>query len=107
MKYQINIQSIPNDIIPMLKPLRVIGNLDLKSANDLAEYLMKYCPCILVAGIDKKTADHVMNLLQAAKIKAEIAESSISHPMFLHPDSERCYFWHGFKGVVPIPSEGR
>jgi hypothetical protein len=103
MKYQVKIESVPNDVIPILKPLRVIGNIDLKQANDLAEYLSKNAPCLLVAGIDQKTANHVVDLLQAAKVKTAIEESVIEHPMFLHPDSERRYFWHGIKGVVPLP----
>jgi hypothetical protein len=103
-KYQVTVTDITHGI-PLIKALRTIADLGLKEAKDLADFLASTRPCILVAGIDREVAEHVVGLLHAAGANAKVGESSIPLPMLLCPEVNRRYRWSWLAGRVRLPGE--
>jgi ribosomal protein L7/L12 len=94
-KYQVTVTGISHEkIISFIKSLRLIADLGLKDAQDLAMYLATTQPYILVAGIDQEVADHVVGLLREAGANAAAEESSLTVPLLLCPQAN-----HRFGGV--------
>ena len=53
-KFQVTVTDISREKgVTLIKSLRLIGDLGLKDAKELAEFLGSTKPCILVAGIDR------------------------------------------------------
>ena len=102
-KFQVTVTNIAREkVIPLIKSLRLIGDLGLKDAKELADFLGSTKPCILVAGIDREVADHVVGLLQEAGASAAVEESSLNVPLFLCPEANQRYRWSWLGGRVAV-----
>lgn len=101
-KYQVRVQSLPDKVVPLIKPLRLVADLGLKDAKELSDYLVASLPCLLVAGIDRDVAEHIGHLLQEAGAAVTVEESSLSEPMLLCPQANQRYHWHWLSGSTPI-----
>lgn len=97
-KFQVRVTKIPTNIVALVKSLRLVANLGLKDAKDLADYLRTKLPCVLVAGIEQDVADHVVGILGAAGGAATAEESSLSDPVLLCPAANQRYQWHWLAG---------
>ena len=99
-KYQITVTTVPDNIVPFVKSLRLVANLRLKDANDLADFMRsnRSESYVLLAGVDQEVADHVAVLIHKAGGNAEVARSSIAAPMLLCPKAKEKYAWHWFRG---------
>jgi hypothetical protein len=101
-KYQVIVTSISREkVVPLIKSLRAIGDLGLKNAKELSEFISATKPCTLVAGIDREVADHVVKLLEEAGAAASVEESSLSVPLLLCPEANQKYRWSWLAGRVP------
>ncbi len=101
-KYQVSVVSIPAQILPLLKSLRLVGRAELREAKERLEYLSTALPCILVAGIDRDVADHIIGTLEEAGAVARVEESSINFPMLLHPQANQRHKWHWLTGSTAM-----
>jgi ribosomal protein L7/L12 len=102
-KFQVTVTNISREkVVPLIKSLRLIGDLGLKDAKELAEFLASTKPCILVAGIDREVADHVVSLLQEAGTSATVEDSTLPVPLFLCPEANQRYRWSWLGGRVPV-----
>jgi ribosomal protein L7/L12 len=102
-KYQVTVTNVSQEkVILLIKSLQIIADLGLKDAKELAEFLTATIPCILVAGIDREVANHVLSLLQEAGATAAIEESNLVVPLLLCPQANRRHRWSWLRGPVPI-----
>lgn len=104
-KHQVRVQSLPNNVVPLVKSLRLVADLGLRDAKELSEYLTTSLPCVLVAGINHDVAEHIISLLQEAGAAAVMEESSLSQPMLLCPEANQRYRWHWASGPTPIKQD--
>ena len=102
-KYQVTVTSVPDNIVSLVKSLRLVADLGLKDAKDLADFLRENSSegCVLVAGIGQGVADHVVTLFREAGGAAEVEESPIQAPMLLCPKADEKYVWHWLRGPSP------
>jgi hypothetical protein len=92
-----------------------LGRLDARRLSryvlavdrDTEQYL--HLPCVLVAGIDRTTADHVAGLLREAGATVSVEESTVRQPMLLCPRVNQRYRWDDLwaKPVVDQPLSAR
>ena len=92
-KHQVTVTAVPPNIVPLIKSLRLVANLGLKDAKNLADFLRGSLPCVLVAGIDPAVADHVVKLLQEAGAGVAAEQSPLSVPMLLCPQANQRHRW--------------
>ncbi len=91
-KFQVSVTSVSQEkFIPFLRSLRLSTGLGLKDAKNLAEFIVSANPCILVAGIDRDVADHMVSLLFEAGAIATVEESSLTVPLLLCPQANYRY----------------
>ena len=102
-KYQVTVTTVPDNIVSLVKSLRLVADLGLKDAKDVADFLRSTGSdgCVLVAGVEQDVADHVAELFHQAGGNAEVQESSIVVPMLLCPKANKKYAWHWFGGPTP------
>lgn len=102
-KYQVTVTTVPDNIISLVKSLRLVADLGLKDAKDVADFLRSSGSdgCVLVAGVEQEVADHVAALFHEAGGNAEVQESSIVAPMLLCPKANEKYAWHWLRGPTP------
>ncbi len=94
--------SIPNQTVPLLKSLRLVGRSELREAKERLDYLSTALPCVLVAGIDREVADHIVGMLEEAGAVARVEESSINSPVLLHPQANQRHKWNWFTGPTQM-----
>lgn len=100
-KYQVKVTSTTARLISLIKSLRLIADLGLGDAKELADFLGDSTPCVLVAGIDREVADHVVELLQGSGVGSIVEKSSLETPMLLCPSANQKYVWHWLSGPTP------
>lgn len=93
-KSQVKVLATTAEIVPLVKSLRLVADLGLKDAKDLADFLRDSAPRAPVAGIDREVADHVVEFLQNAGLSATVEGSSLTAPMLLRPAANQKYVWH-------------
>ena len=98
-KFQVRVDHAAYDV-HLVKSLRMLADLGLRDAKELADYLRDSAPCVLVAGIDEPVAQHAAALLQKTGATVAVEESSVSAPTLLWPRSNRRYGWHWLKGIT-------
>lgn len=101
MRYQVVVEQVPEDhrYILMLKEVRLWSGFGLKQAKELCDYVRSNCPCVLVAGIEKESAEDLKKRLDLAGVKALVRESTIEHPMLIYPPADDRYEDHWFFGL--------
>jgi ribosomal protein L7/L12 len=90
-KYQVRVQSVADEVVPLVGSLRLLADLGLGDTKELSDYLSMFPPCLLVAGVNQEVAEHVAQLLEQAGASASVEESSIDDPMLLCPEANDCY----------------
>ncbi len=101
-KYQVRVLSTGDATVAMIKSLRIIADLGLKTAKDLSDYLSNAAPCVLVSGIEQKVAEHAAGLLTDAGAKVAVESSGLDTPMLLCPQANQEYQWSVLFGAVPV-----
>jgi len=101
-KFQVNVTAPGMKVLSLCKCLRVVGNLGLRDAKNLSDYLRANTPCVLVAGVDREVAEHAAGLLREAGAEVVVQESSIGVPMLLRPEANQRYRWNWFCGPKPV-----
>jgi ribosomal protein L7/L12 len=96
-KQQVRIDSTPGDRPRFVKALRLIGNLSLKDASDLAIHLENFRHSVVVAGIEPEVAAHIADALRRAGAEVAVEDCSIKTPMLCRPDVNQKYEWHPFR----------
>ncbi len=104
-KYQVRVQSLPGEVVPLVKSLRLVADLGLRDAKELSDCLSASLPCLLVAGIDQDVAEHIRHLLHEAGASTTVEESRLSEPMLLCPQANQRFQWHWLSGPTPIKPE--
>ncbi|HEY7639153.1 MAG TPA: ribosomal protein L7/L12 [Steroidobacteraceae bacterium] len=101
-KYQVRLRELPADRVALVRALRLIGNLRLKQADDLARHLDRYRKSVVVAGIDEPTAGHIAAALRTAGGEVAVEPSSIDTPMLCTPTVNARFAWRGWGPVRVI-----
>jgi Ribosomal protein L7/L12 C-terminal domain len=104
-KFQVKVVSPGTQVASLVKTLRLVADLGLKSAKHQSDYLHNNAPCVLVAGVDLEVADHAAGLLRESGAEVVVEESSIEIPMLLYPGANQRYGWNWFGGLTPILSQ--
>jgi uncharacterized membrane protein len=119
--FQVNITAVSDRAwFDLRKALQMVAGLGWLDARRLSRYLLKvddskeelvHLPCVLVAGIDRATADHIAGLLGEAGATVSVEESTVQQPMLLCPKVNQRYSWDALwnKPVVdqPLSAKGR
>jgi hypothetical protein len=95
-KYQIRFRKLPTDHVAFVRALRLVGNLKLKQADDLARHVERYRKSVVVAGIDESTAGHIAAALNRAGSEVAIEPSSVDTPMLCMPIVNARFNWRGW-----------
>lgn len=98
-KQQVRVSNTPSDTVQFVKALRLIGNLSLKDASDLAIYLEDFRDSVVVAGIDQEVATHIADALRLAGAEVVVEECSIDTPMLCSPRVKEKYEWSSLRLV--------
>jgi hypothetical protein len=113
--YQVNITAVSDRAwFDLRKALQMVAGLGWLDARRLSRYVLAvdrnteqylHLPCVLVAGIDRATADHVAGLLRQAGATVSVEESTVQQPMLLCPRANQRYRWDDLraKPVVDQP----
>jgi hypothetical protein len=113
--FQVNITAVSDRAwFDLRKALQMVAGLGWLDARRLSRYVLAvdrnteqylHLPCVLVAGIDRTTADHVAGLLREAGATVSVEESTVQQPMLLCPKANRRYRWDALlaKPVVDQP----
>lgn len=95
-KFQIRLRELPTDRIALVRALRLIGNLGLRQADDLARHVDRFRKSVLVAGVDESTAGHIAAALRNAGAEVEMESSSVDTPMLCTPMVNSKFSWQGW-----------
>jgi hypothetical protein len=114
-KYQVSITAVSDRAwFDLRKALQMVAGLGRLDARRLSRYVLAvdrnteqylHLPCVLVAGLDRATADHVAGLLRQAGATVSVEESTVQQPMLLCPKANQRYRWDDLlaKPVVDQP----
>jgi ribosomal protein L7/L12 len=94
---QIRVSEVPADRVKFIRALRLVGNMALKQANDLAIHLHRFRNCVVVAGIGDEAAQHIATELRAAGADVVVEECSIDTPMLCCPPAAVRFVWSRFQ----------
>jgi hypothetical protein len=95
-KFQIRLSELPTDRIALVRALRLVGNLGLKQANDLALHVGRFPQSVLVAGVDESTAGHIAAAFKDVGAEVAVEPSSIDTPMLCTPMVNAKFSWRGW-----------
>jgi hypothetical protein len=95
-KYQVRLRELPADRVAFLRSLRLVGNLGLKQADDLARHLDRFRKSVLVAGVEESTAGHIASSLIEAGAEVDVEISSVDSPMLCTPTVNDKFRWQGW-----------
>lgn len=90
--FQVQVDRVPPSKEAMVRALRVIGKMPLATAGRLHQFLT-HTPGVVVAGIGKPAAEHIVEQLRGAGAEAHVAPSSLSVPLVLEPRAANVYRW--------------
>jgi hypothetical protein len=114
-KYQVTITAVSDRAwFDLRKAIQMVAGLGWLESRRLSRYVLAvdrnteqyiHLPCVLVAGIDPATADHVAGLLREAGATVCVVESAVQQPMLLCPKLNHRYRWDDLwnKPVVDQP----
>ena len=97
-KYEVVVEKIPEDYIPVIRTLRAWKGMGLKEAKFLCQYSKENCPCIFLAGADIESAEDLVRKLRDAGVTASVQASALQNPMIVYPSADRRYELHWFFG---------
>ncbi|MBZ5590529.1 MAG: hypothetical protein LAO05_18420 [Acidobacteriia bacterium] len=92
-KQQIRIDQVPSDRVGFIRALRLIGQMGLKQATDVAAHLDRFRHSVVVAGIEPAVAAHISQVLRDAGAEVALEECSIGTPMVCSPTADAKYEW--------------
>jgi ribosomal protein L7/L12 len=92
-KQQIRVSQVPSNRVHFIRALRLIGQMGLKQASDLAVHLDRFRHSVVVAGIEPAVAAHISQVLQDAGAEVVVEKCSIETPMVCSPTADAKYVW--------------
>jgi hypothetical protein len=90
-RYQVQMQGVPNDEIPFVRAMRIIGRVSLTDAIKIHSHARNAGGTVLVAGIDRHVADHIAAAFTAAGIAVSVRPSTVTSPMICRPQANAPY----------------
>ena len=88
-KFQVRVTSVGTKKLQVLKTLRQVANLRLREAMNTFNHLHDRGPCLVVAGIGREAADHVVGMFLQAGAEAVAEASSLDAPMVLRLEADQ------------------
>ncbi len=101
-RFEVVLNEFPGDQVPFVAAMRTVGGLSLADAIAIHRYASNALHTVLVAGIDRVVADHVVANLAAAGIDAAVRTSTVTSPMICRPTANVAYRWDALRRVVAI-----
>lgn len=96
---QIRISRVPSDRVQFTRALRLIGQMGLKQATELAVHLDRFRNSVVVAGIEPAVAAHIADVLTNAGAEVAVEECSDTTPMLCSPTVNARYKWGAFRSI--------
>lgn len=93
MATQVRMTKLPGDRIRLLRALRLVGNLGLQPAVELADYLAKVPNSVVAAGLEPGIAVHIASELRKAGAEVAVEDSSVDTPMLCCPSANEKFEW--------------
>lgn len=84
-RYQVQMQGVPEDEIPFVRAICIIGQVSLADAVRIHAHARNAGGTVLVAGIDRRVADHIAAAFTAAGIAVGVHPSTVTSPMICRP----------------------
>lgn len=91
--YQVDVTGCPSDNVRVVRALRTIGGLSLKTANDIYVYLQNHKTTTVVAGVGKDVADAIARNLKEAGVTSTVSICSVVSPMLLNSIAGHIFSW--------------
>jgi hypothetical protein len=100
-RFQVQVQGVPDDEIPFVKAMRIIGQVSLADAVGIHRHACNAGGTILVAGIERDVADHIASVFTAAGVAVSVHPSSVATPMICRPQANVVYRANAARMIVP------
>lgn len=100
---QIRISQVPGDRVQFTRALRLIGQMSLQQATELAVHLDRFRHSVVVAGIEPAVATHIADVLRSAGAEVVVEDCSIATPMLCSPTVNTRYRWSAFRLITSEP----
>ncbi|NER78574.1 MAG: hypothetical protein F6K42_03170 [Leptolyngbya sp. SIO1D8] len=104
-QFEIVVEALPDNHIPVLRAIREMLGSSLKESKELLTYVKASCPCILIAGVEQTLAENFANRLISVGVEAKVRASSMSRPMLIYPRLDKRCQYHWFFGLQNINGE--
>lgn len=98
-RYEVVVEQLPENHIPVLREFRRWRGLGLKAAKELYGYVQSNCPCVLIAGVTQDVAENLSRQLADAGATTAVQVSTLETPMTIDPRSDDRYVYHWFSGL--------
>lgn len=90
-RFQVQVEGMPADEVAFVKAMRVVGDVSLADAVRVFAHARYHDGTVLVAGIQRAIADHVVEIFRAAGIADGIHPSTVASPMICRPQASVAY----------------
>lgn len=90
-RYQVQVQGVPDNEVPFVKAMRVVGEVSLADAVRIHAHARNSGGTVLVAGIERTVADHIAAVFTAAGIAVSVHPSTVASPMICRPQANVAY----------------
>lgn len=101
-KQQVRVNMPSKDRIELLRALRLVGNLGLKPAVELADYLNSYPDSVVAAGLEPEVAAYIAGKLRDAGAVVTVEPTSVDTPMLCCPSANAKYGWSFLRRVKRV-----
>ena len=103
-RHQVELSTFSGDRTVFLKTLRLVGRISLADAVAVHAHACTAERTVLVAGVDRRVADHIAAAFAAAGIPVVVRPSSVASPMICRPQANEAYRWIAVRLVVAVPA---
>ena len=99
-RFQIALDDFPGDEAAFLRTVRLVGKVSLADAVAIRIHARNAKGTVLVAGVDRRVADHIAAAFGAAGIAVTVQPSSVSSPMICRPQANVAYRWKAGRTIA-------
>ena len=100
--FQVDVVSPATDRIAFVRALRTVGEISLKRASDIEIHLERFRNSTLVAGVDRRTAEHIAATLVATGAAVVVRESTVSSATICCPEANHRYEWGAMRKMARV-----
>ena len=99
-RFQVEVRTFPADEVRFIAALRMIGKVTLADAVAIHRFACNAQHTVLVAGIDRDVAAHIVDTFAAAGTEVVVEPCAFSTPMVCRPEANVAYRRSALRGAV-------